>query len=587
MKRIVRTLVALAVAWPLMPVVALAEEPVEPHLVRLTLGGVVTETKSAQLDLFGSAGARVELSDVAEAIRSAATDPAVRGLVLRLRGAAMGRSQREALRRELLRFRDSGKPSYCFLESAGTGDYLLASAAGQVSLAPAGTIEIPGVGLQKIYFKGLLEKVGIRMQELRMGRYKSAVEPFTREGTSRAVREETESLLDELYEDLVGALAENLGRDRVLVRALIDRGLYTAREAKEAGLVHHVEFEDAMLARVRGDEEIAVRRAKLGDAPAYPAPGFAGMMQLMNELFSPSATPKSDAPKIAIVHATGAIESGGGVPNPLTAGQSITSNEMVPLLRRLRGDPAVLAVVLRVDSPGGSALASDLIAREVALTAKSKPLVVSMADLAASGGYYISAPATWIVAENTTLTGSIGVIGGVLDLRGAYDRAGIRVEAFTRGKSADLTDPYGRLSEAGRERLLGFMRKIYDRFLEIVAEGRGMEVSAVASIAEGRVWTGGQAAELGLVDQVGSLEDALAKARELAGAPEDVEWLHLPEPKTLFDLLSGGEPAEAALRAAVHALPQEVRSVLERISWVWSLRRERVLAVMPELIDVR
>jgi protease-4 len=439
-----------------------------------------------------------------------------------------------------------------------------------------------------MYFKGVLEKVGVRMQELRMGRYKSAVEPYTRMESSDPVKEETNSLLDHLYADLVAALAENLGKKPVEVRALIDKSLFDPEEAKEAGLVDHVEYEDEMLARIRGASETPVKEAKLKAGQEVKIEGFAGMMKLMNEIFSPKVEKASANPKLAVIYGTGAIGMGGGGGSPF-GGEAISADAMVKLFRKVRNDDTVKAVVFRVNSPGGSALASDLIAREVELTAKKKPVVVSMGDLAASGGYYISAPSSWIVAENATLTGSIGVIGGVLDLTGAYDMAGVKIETFSRGKRAGMISPYGRLSEDGRKLIMTEMRRIYDTFLGIVAEGRGLPKEAVASIAEGRVWTGGQAFELGLVDQIGCLDDAIAKAREMVQAEDDIEMMYLPKPKTFVDMLmemSGEDVRMGLVAAAVRALPDEVRGLLRRVEWVWFLREERVLAVMPDVYEI-
>jgi protease-4 len=559
----------------------------KPHIVRLTLKGSISDSGSADFSLLAGPQQGVTLRDVLSAIEKATADDTARGLVLDLKGPSLGWSQRDAVRRALLEYRASGKPSFCLLESGGLSELLLATACTEVSMVPSGSLQISGVSLQKIFFRGLLEKVGVRMQELRMGRYKSAVEAYTRDEPSEPVKEETNALLDHLYRDVVAALAENTGKKAVEVRALVDHGLFDPAEAKEAGLVHHVEYEDEMMARILGDGEIPVRSAKLKAGEEMKIEGFAGMMKLMNEIFSPKVEKESKNPKIAVIYATGAIDMGGGG-SPL-GGESIAARSMTKLFRKVREDDTVKGVVFRVNSPGGSALASDLIAREVALTAKAKPVVVSMGDLAASGGYYISAPASWIVAENATLTGSIGVIGGILDLSGTFEMAGVRIETYSRGKRADIVSPYGKLSDEGRELILDEMRRIYDTFLEIVAEGRDLPKEAVASIAEGRVWTGGQAFELGLVDQIGSLDDALAKVKEMAEAPADVEMMYLPKPKTFVDILmemSGEDVRQGVVGAALGSLPDELRDILRRVGWVWILRRERVLAVMPDLYEI-
>jgi protease-4 len=557
------------------------------QVTRLTLRGEIYES-SPPFSFFGSAlGASHR--DIAGAIRQAAADKKVAALILRLKSPLLGWTQRQALRRELLAFRRSGKPSYCFIDSAGGGSYLLASACSEVSLLPAGQIEIPGVSAELVYLKGLLGKLGIHFQELRMGRYKSAAESLTRTDPSDAVREEMHSMLDELYEDFVRAVAENRGLKPVEVRALIDTALYSAEEAKAAGLIDRIEYEDQFLARVlkNADEQLELVDARLGKSLELDLTGFAGFMKLMNEVFGGGAQERaSKKPKIAIIFGVGPIlPSSGGM--GLFGGELMTSDEMVKLFRKVRKDETVKAVVFRINSPGGSALASELIWREVKLTAASKPVVVSMGDAAASGGYYVACPATWIVAENATLTGSIGVIGAVPDMKELYDNVGISFETFSRGKRANLVSTYGKLSDEARKLLLKYMREIYDDFIDHVAEGRKLPRKAVESIAEGRVWTGGQALKHGLVDELGGLDDALRKARELARAPEDVEILTLPEPKDFLDFLRSMSGEEVSVRAALRLLPADLKRLLRSAGWVTLLGKERVLAVMPEIVRIR
>jgi len=263
----------------------------------------------------------------------------------------------------------------------------------------------------------------------------------------------------------------------------------------------------------------------------------------------------------------------------------MTSDALVKLFRQVREDKTVKAVVFRVDSPGGSALASDLIWREVQLTAAQKPVVVSMGNLAASGGYYVACAASWIVAEKGTLTGSIGVIGAIPDLRRLYETVGIRYEVLSRGKRASMISPYGELGDDGRELVLKHMRKIYADFVGKVAEGRGLPASAVESVAEGRVWTGARALKHGLVDELGGLDAALARARKLGSVPDDAEILSLPRPKTLFELLSEMEGG-VVTRAFAGALPAGARSALKHVEWVRVLGRERVLTVLHALLSV-
>ncbi|MEN8150957.1 MAG: signal peptide peptidase SppA [Planctomycetota bacterium] len=554
------------------------------HALRITLKGQVYEAQPP-FQLFGPA-AGASLSDLTAAIGKAATDPKVGSLVLRLDGAAMGWTQRQTLRRAILAFNESGKPSRCFVTSIGGTNYALASACRELSLHPTGIVEISGLAMDLMFYKGLLDKVGVRFQELRMGRYKSAVEPMTRTEPSGPVVEQMNSLLDELYAEFCDAIAENRGMKQVEVRGIVDVALFNAKEAKAAGLIDHVEFEDQFLARVRGGSKAKIVEAKLGKSLEMQAGGFAGMMQVFNQLFGgPKKKTTSKKPKIVVIHGTGAItESAAG---GLFGGAGMTSRQLVPIFRKVREDDTVKAVVFRVNSPGGSALASDLIGREVQLTAKKKPVVVSMGDVAASGGYYVSCHANWIVAERGTITGSIGVIGAVPDMTELYEHLGLTFRRFSRGKRAGLATPGGTLTEDGRELMMKFMREVYDDFLTHVATGRKLKKEAVASIAEGRVWTGSQAHGLGLVDEIGGLDAAMAKARLLGSVPEDAEIVTLPKAKTLFDLLNELSGEGAALRAFTKTLPAEVQAGLRKLEWVGCLRRERVLTVWPEVVEIR
>lgn len=571
----------------------LAQETTPPsppaRLLRLTLRGQVFEG-APPMGIFGNVSGS-SLRSIVDALRGAADDPSVAGLILRLRGTSMSWTQMQTLRRELIRFRRSGKPSHCFIDSAGTRTFLLASACSEVTLHPTGIIEIPGVQGQRVFFKELLDKVGIVFEELRVGRYKSAAEGFTRKESSDPVREEMQAILDEVYADLIESLAQNRELEPLEARALIDRRLFGAEEAREAGLVDHVEYSSEYEERVCkvGDRRLEIQEARLAPSMDLDFSGLAGMIKLFNELMGGgrgrSAT--SGTPRLALVVAEGPImDSASSV--DLFGSAAITPREFVRIFRRVREDDSVKAVVFRVNSPGGSALASDLILREVELTAKEKPVVVSMADTAASGGYYISCGATWIFAERATLTGSIGVIGAIPSVRPVMETIGVRLETYSRGKRADIVSAYGDLTDEGREMFLEYMRRVYDQFIDHVATGRGLGRDAVASIAEGRVWTGARAREIGLVDAVGGVEDAMAHARDLAGLPEESEILTLPRPKTFLDILQGEvRAAPVALREVLGLVPEDFRAALRQVEWLLTLRGPRALTWMPEAILVR
>ena len=556
------------------------------HLLKVSIKGSVPE-QGGSISLLGPpAGA--SLRELCDSIRKAAGDEKVGALVLDLGNAAVGTAQAQALRRELISFRKSGKKSFCHMSAATTAGYLLASACSDVSIHPAGGLELVGPGAQFLHFHGLLKKVGVTFQELRMGRYKSALESYTRDEPSEPVLEEMHAILDDLYEDQVAALAENRGMKPLVVRGHIDQRMFSPAEAKKAGLVDHVEYEDEFLGRVRGEGDKAMKVVDATKKKEVKLEGLTGLMTIFNELFgSPKKKAGSKKEKIALIYALGAISTGAEGQSLFTFG-GMTSETMVKAIRKAREDKTVKAVVLRIDSPGGSALASDFIWREIVLTRKVKPVVVSMGNVAASGGYYIACPANWIVAESGTITGSIGVIGAITSMKGLYDKAGLKVTTITRGKRGDLIDGYGKISPEGRKLIMKEMQRIYDDFLGHVAKGRKMPKKAVASIAEGRVWTGKQAHKLGLVDELGGLDEALAKARELSKAPAEAELMILPEPSGgLFGFLPGVR-AGALLEQAMLDLPEDARQVLRTIDWISSaLGRERVLAVMPWSFRIR
>ena len=562
-----------------------AETGSDGHLLRLIVRGQIFETEPP-FQLFGNIlGAN--LKTLVERIDEARADAKVSSLLLRLESPIASVAQRHALRRALLRFRRSGKPSYAYLEQATGSDYLIASACNEVSMLPTGMMQLAGVSFHSLYMKEMLDKLGIEFQELRMGRYKSAVESLTRQEPSPGQVEQMHSITDALYEDLIAALAENRRLPSLEIRSAIDQALFTAREAQATGLVDQLEYPDEFLARIRGvgDAQREIVTAKTGPKLEFDISGFAGMMQLMNQLLGGKKQRASLKPKIALVYGLGPISTQ-AAEGALLGGPMLTAKEIVPILRKLREDTTVQAVVFRVDSPGGSAIASDLIRREVEKTAEVKPIVVSMGTLAASGGYYISCPASWIVAESTTLTGSIGVIGAIPNMRKLSDKLGLRFASFYRGKRANLISPYGELSADAQALLTHQLEAVYADFVAHVAAGRSLEPTAVASIAEGRVWTGAQALRHGLVDELGGLEDALARARELAKAPADIEILTLPKPKQLIDILQGGVQLRP-IGALLQALPATTRSLLRQVEWIHHLAHERAALAAPHAFEVR
>ena len=479
-----------------------------PNVLELRLEGEVVEDQPAFTWLQRFFPRQViGFRELILTLRDAEQDPQIAALVLYLGPNSLGWAGVQELRQAILSFRRAGKTAKAFLEEADTLDYFLATACDEIIFTPLGSLGLTGLLSEVIYFKGILDKLAIQPDLLQAGKYKSAIEPYTRSGMSKAQRESINSLLDSLFGQLVAAIAEARGLTPARARQAIDQGPYLAASARELGLVDALMFEDQFETHLEKELGTPARRISLRRYLRLRGPGFSWL------------DPWRSLPGLALVYATGLIHSGesksyGGIRD------SIGSDTLCQALREVREDPAIRAVVLRVDSPGGSGLASDLIWREVSLFRGQKPVVVSMGDVAASGGYYISLPADQILAEPGSLTGSIGVIAGKLNLQGLYEKVGLKKELIARGKHADLHSDYGPFSETGRQKVKDEMEAFYREFVGKAAEGRKQEFPAMEKAAQGRVWTGEQAKALGLVDGLGGLRQALELAKRLAGIPE-------------------------------------------------------------------
>lgn len=495
-------------------------------------------------------GSPQSLADVWVGLARARDDPQVLGLSVYLRNARFGFGKAQELRSLLESFRESDKFVKCFLETAGEGTngtmaYFLVSACDHITLAPLGDVNLVGLFSDAYFLRGTLEKLKIETDFSHVGQYKSAAEQFTDIAHSPAAKEALSSVLDDLFDQIVTTIAEDRELEVEAVRNLIDRAPLTADEALQEGLV---------------------------DSLGYPDEYEAGLSELSSE--EPRLVPLSDyAPpsrpltgsRVAVVFAQGTIVRGSNGTDPWSQQRYAGSESLGAILRELAEDPDVSAVVLRVDSPGGSALASDLMLREVIRLAERKPVVVSMSDVAASGGYYIASKATGIVAEPATITGSIGVIGGKFVLRRFQeDLLGITHDTLARGANADFFSTLDHFSPEQAELYERLMRRIYDVFVGHVADGREMTREAVDAVAQGRIWTGRQALDLGLVDQLGGLDVALDLARREAGleAGEATAIDFYPRPPSLMDFFSqslepflGRPTAESLLLRSLPSAP--------------------------------
>lgn len=572
---------AVAVLLPALAVLAWALGRGEPAVqadsaLVLTLQGDIPEHVDAPMPGFlgwGGGPDMPTLYGVTEVIRAAAEDENILALVLRCRGAGLGWAKAQELRWAIQEFRESRKPVWAFLEGVGRNDYYVASLADRVIILPESFLDLKGLRVEVTFYKGALDKLGVGAEVVRAGKYKGAGEPFSREEMSDELREVLNEILDEFYRQLLEGIAEARGRDAEHWRGVIDEGPFLADEAERHGLIDGVLHEDLFfkeLGEAVGVEELR----RIGPA----------------EYSRRALRDRRGGTRIAIMHAVGAIASGTSWTDPFSGRQEILgSRTFNGQLDDLREDDGIAGVILRIDSPGGEAVASEQMLRAVRRLAGAKPVVVSMSDVAASGGYYIaSAPDVPIVAYPGTYTGSIGVFFLHLNLRGLYDKLGITKETLSRGRFAEIDSDYKRLNTAERERLREYIDAIYATLLRRVSEGRGMEVAALHELAQGRVWLGSQAHENNLVDELGGYQRAIALLREAAeiDAGEAVRVVSYPPRRSLLEVLwpPGGQAAAGQLlRAPV--LEDLRRAWTEAAgSAVWS--RGGAMHLMPYSLSV-
>lgn len=506
-------------------------------VVRFVLRGSYPES-------LGPAGLFAEqhqsLSTVIRRMDRTAQDASAAAVLMHIEDLQIGSGKVCELRAAISRLRKAGKPVYAEISGADRSEYLVASACDEIALAPSGGLLLPGVRAEVTFYKGLLDKLGIQFDLLQMGKYKGAGEPLTRTSLSPALRESLEKLTDDSYEDMIGLIAKDRKLEPAKVKELVDRGIFTAEAACKARLVDRLAYPDQVLDAIRAKlkaEDVQVVAAQEKRAADMDFSGFSGFMKFMELAMGgkPSERVSRDK-KIAVVYAVGPIVTSGSS-GSMFADDVVSANVTVKALRQAADDPKCLAIVLRIDSPGGSAVASDLIWREVVRS--KKPVIASMGDVAGSGGYYIAMGARKIVAAPGTITGSIGVIGGKLVLGGLMDKIGVNTEVISRGKNSGALSSTKPFTPEERKVWLSMMKETYQQFVSKAAQGRKMPVKKLEELAQGRVYTGRMAVANGLIDSLGTLDDAIAEAKKAAGikADEKVEIWNLPKRKTVFEQL--------------------------------------------------
>ncbi|HWF46844.1 MAG TPA: signal peptide peptidase SppA [Bryobacteraceae bacterium] len=529
----------------------------------LNLEGDIPEVAPVELPIPLLQGQSVPtVRDIWTSLHAAATDSRIKAVVLEPRGLSIGWAKMQELHQDILDFKKSGKPVYAYLEGPGTREYYVASAADRIYVSPDDMVDVKGLGLEALYFKNLLDKIGVNFQVDHIGRYKDAGDMFTRTDMSPETKEVLNQVLDQLYGDFCTTVGQGRRKSPDEVRALVDMGPFTAAQAKTSGLVDVLGYEDQVFGDLK--KKLAISDLKKNSIKTYfrAEPGAGD--------------------RIAYIAAEGDILRG-DPDNQFGQNQIIASGRIAKTIRQVRNDGTVKGVIMRVDSPGGDAVASDEILHEIKMLSDAKPTIISMSDYAASGGYFISMTGSKIVAYPDTLTGSIGVLYERPNLRDLYNKLGINTAILTRGKFADIDSDYVPLSDAAKQKLHESIESTYRSFVSKVAAARNKTYDQIDPIAQGRVWMGAQARQNGLVDDLGGLDRAVALIRQQAKlSPNgETDLVMFPGRKSLLDVLMSSSPDDVAAGIA----DNRMRRVLRGLPGP-ALLKGGMLRILPYRIEI-
>ncbi len=542
----------------------------------------------ASAGLFGG-GSGLDLRTVLGRLSKAEQDDSCEAVLLTFyNGGMMNFAQAQELRGALDRLRKADKRTFVYADSYDTMSYLVASVATDVVLMDGGEIFIPGVSVEPMFYRGALDKLGIQPDYVQIGEYKGAEEPYTRAEPSEELDQEMERLVESLYGQIVDQIATSRNMRPEKVKEFIDRAMVPAKQAVKLGLVDHIADADGLRALMQGEfgnevnieQGYGIEEQEGGFDPDNPF-AFLAMLQ--------PKEPEIDGPSIALIYAEGTItggESGGG---GLFGGSSIGSETIRRAMRMAERNDNIKAVVIRIDSPGGSALASEAMYQAVRRVAEKKPVIISIGGMAASGGYYLAVAGDHIVADPAGIVGSIGVVGGKLVLSGLYDKLGLTTASYSRGQNAHLFSDTAPWTNRQRRLVRNWMRSTYEQFTDRVMSTREGKIRDVDAVARGRIFLAKDALPLGMVDELGGIELALERAAERAEL-ESYEVVILPE--QAFNPLAGmgfplGQIAGAEAQA-IALIPERMREALGRMVQLGQLLEERPVVLMtPYVIRVR
>ncbi len=549
------------------------------------------------------------VQELVRTLRKAAFDDRIVGILLKPGPYSMNLTAALDLREELLAFRQTGKRIFAYTETLWMGSYLLTSVADQIFMPPSGSTFVMGLRAEVAFYHGLFQKLGVTPEFVAIGNYKLAPQVYTMDHMSDEFREVLNEQLDAYYAAYLHNIADARQVSVLQAQQWIDDALYTTQDALEAGMIDAIVYESQLEDRLALELGLTEENAVSDDVEEQPQ-GHDADSDTGAENTAPETTPDDpasddssllttltvseyglvdvDAPKlhvegekIAVVYASGIISTGKSAPS--ASQPSIGSDSLGKLFTSLAEDDDIRGIIVRIDSGGGGAMASDIIRNSLQEATEKKPVVVSMADVAASGGYMIALPADRIVAHPLTLTGSIGIFGGKFSLKGLSDLVGVRVETMQRGRNAGLFTTSRVQTPEEQERFRRYLQQRYDEFVAQVAQGREMAATTAQDVAQGRVWTGEQAIELGLVDALGGLETAIDLMKELLDIPEldDVAVVPYPRPGNLLEVLQ--QRVGDWLKIPMSA---EIREMNQHFDMLMRLQNEQVFAWWPARIRI-
>ena len=560
--------------------------PENAVLVLNISGGLPDYVPEDELGKALGIGQQQSFTSLLTQLRKAKVDKRVGGVMLDINFPGIGWGKAYELREAIADFKQSGKPVYAYMEIGMNKEYYIATAADKVFLPPPGDLYVNGFAAEAMFYKGSLDKLGIEAEVVQIGpKYKNAPDQYTKKEMGEGQREVLNAVLDEYWGKFTGAIAESRKKNVTDVASMIDNAPFSATQAKEQGLIDGTLYEEQVYEEFRkalgykdGDSVRKIRASEYREIPS-------------------DSLGLNNGERVAVIFASGAINVGRSSDSAF-GGQMVGSDTIVQAVNDAANDSSIKAIVLRVDSPGGSALASDLMWYAIENAKAKKPVIVSMADVAASGGYYISTNAHKIVAEPTTITGSIGVFAGKPVVKGLYDWLGISSEYTLRGKNAGIFRETEKWTPEERAKMEAQTNNIYfNNFLPKVAAGRKMDQEKANSLGQGRVWTGTQAKENGLIDEFGGIEKAIDIAKQQAGLPadRDVRRVVFPAPRPFFEQWFGpSDEAEVSSaknaevqKAIADSMPAEMRKAFRFAELFDRMNRGEAMMMLPFELEIK